>query len=75
MAQHVGRDHLGPVRQVRPGGRGQRGAQRLVPDPGRRPVGVLALRGQQRDTGARVVIAELGPHDPPANQRSVTPAM
>jgi hypothetical protein len=43
VPQHVGRDDVGPVRQVRPGSLLQGGAQCLVPDPGGRPVGVPAL--------------------------------
>src|SRR5216684_6955539 len=71
MAQDVGRDHIGPVRQVRLRGAGQGGTQRLVPDPGSRAVGVLAFRRQQRDAGAGVIVAELCPHvlDEPAQRR------
>ena len=51
MPQHMRRDPLGPVRQVRRRGGGQVGPQRLVAGPGRGPVGVAALGAEQRGTG------------------------
>jgi hypothetical protein len=70
MAKDMGSDHIGPVRQVRSGGLGQRRPQGLVTDPGGGPVGVLALGRQQRNPRPGVVVAELAPHvlDEPAQR-------
>jgi len=74
VPQHVGRDDVRPVRQVRPGRVLQRGSQGLVPDPGGRPVGVLALRRQQRNAGS-LWSSPNWPHTSSTNHRSVAPAL
>ena len=71
MPQHVRRDPLRPVRQVR-GRRGRQiGPQRLVAGPGRAPVGVAPLGAEQRGTRPGVIIIEAGPRvlDEPAQGR------
>ena len=71
MPQHMRRDSLRPVRQVRRRRGGQRGPQRLVAGPRRGPVGVVALGAEQRRTRSGVIIIEKGPDvpDEPAQGR------
>ena len=70
VPQHVRRDPVRPVGQMPGGGVDQRGPQRLVADPGRSAVGVAALRGEQGNAGASVVVVEVAPHvfDEPAQR-------
>jgi len=58
MPQHVRGQRLLPLRQVGRGGRGQPGPQRLGTDPGRGPVRVMPLAGQQRGAVPGEVVAE-----------------
>jgi hypothetical protein len=61
VPQHVRGERVGPGGQVRGGGLGQAGAQRVGTDPAAGAVGVAAFGGEQRSSGPGVVGVEVAP--------------